>query len=171
MKALTFIWIICTAFCLDAAAQNNTNTFSLYHPEADALKEINEACAQAKKEGKHVFVQVGGNWCKWCRIFYNWSQNSPVIDSLINADYIELHVNYSKENKNPEAMKQLENPQRFGFPVFVILDADGKRIHTQNTAYLEHENGYSEKAVEEFLRQWNARSVTGEDYRRKGIGD
>ena len=35
-------------------------------------------------------------------------------------------INYSKENKNPETMALLEYPQRFGFPVLVVLDAAGK---------------------------------------------
>ena len=60
-------------------------------------------------------------------------------------------VNYSKENKNLAEMKKLEFPQRFGFPVFVILDSNGKRIHTQNSSYLEEGDGYSKKKVIDFL--------------------
>ena len=56
-------------------------------------------------------------------------------------------------------MKLLENPARFGFPVFVILDEQGKRIHTQNSAYLEEGKGYSEKKVAEFLNIWTPKAV------------
>jgi len=52
-------------------------------------------------------------------------------------------------------LKKLEYPQRFGFPVFVILDSNGKRIHTQNSAYLEEDKGYSRKKVLDFLNQWS----------------
>lgn len=51
--------------------------------------------------------------------------------------------------------KQSEYPQRFGFPVFVILDSVGKRIHTQNSAYLEEGEGYSKKKVLDFLTNWS----------------
>jgi len=34
----------------------------IYNPSADAKVEIQKAVAQAKLEGKHVLLQVGGNW-------------------------------------------------------------------------------------------------------------
>jgi len=146
-------------------AQSQDSLFAVYNPKADAMKDLNEAVKQANSEGKHVMVQLGGNWCKWCRMFYKWSSENKTIDSLLTADYIVLHSNYSKENKNLELLKRLDYPQRFGFPVFVILDGAGKRIHTQNTGYLEDGEGYSEKKVAEFLEQWNYASVNSDNYK------
>ena len=40
----------------------------VYNPTADAQTEIQKAVAQAKAEGKNVFIQVGGNWCPWMSI-------------------------------------------------------------------------------------------------------
>ncbi len=34
----------------------------IYNPSADAKADIQKAVTQAKKEGKHVLLQVGGNW-------------------------------------------------------------------------------------------------------------
>ena len=48
---------------------------------------------------------------------------------------------------------------RFGFPVFVILNEKGERVHTQNSAYLEKGEGYSEKEVVSFLNLWNKKAV------------
>jgi uncharacterized protein YyaL (SSP411 family) len=138
--------------------------FTVYNPAADAISDVNEAVVRAKKEGKHVFLQIGGNWCKWCRMFYHFSNENEKVDSLFKADYIIVHINYSKENKNGELLKRLAFPQRFGFPVFVILDASGNRIHTQNTGYLEEGEGYNEKKVVEMLRQWNPGALLPEKY-------
>jgi thioredoxin-related protein len=139
--------------------------FTVYNPEADAIAELNRAVSSAKISGKHVLVQIGGNWCKWCRMFYKWSHENKTIDSLITSDFVVLHANYSKENKNPELMKRLEYPQRFGFPVFVIVDGEGNRIHTQNTGYLEEGDGYSENKVAGFLKQWNVNAVKESSYK------
>ncbi|MBK9047940.1 MAG: hypothetical protein IPL74_15030 [Bacteroidetes bacterium] len=79
---------------------------------------------------------------------------TTTVDSIINTNCIVLHLNYSKENKNNEALNRLGKPQRFGFPVFVILDGSGNRLPTQNTGYLEEGEGYSEKKVIDFLQQW-----------------
>jgi hypothetical protein len=37
----------------------------LYNPDADAESDIRVAVSQAKTDGKHVFIQIGGNWCVW----------------------------------------------------------------------------------------------------------
>jgi uncharacterized protein YyaL (SSP411 family) len=99
-------------------------------------------------------VQVGGNWCKWCRMLNEFIENDSEIKELINANFVFIHLNYSPKNKNTESMVRLGNPQRFGFPVIVILDGKGQRIHTQNTAYLEKDNGYDRKKVLDMLKQW-----------------
>ena len=57
-------------------------------------------------------------------------------------------------------MKRLGYPERFGFPVFVILNEKGERVHTQNSAYLEKGEGYSEKEVVSFLNHWTKQAVT-----------
>jgi thioredoxin-related protein len=130
-----------------------------YDENIDAVKQINQAIKQANKENKYVICQVGGNWCKWCLMFTDFAENTKSIKQAIDKDFILIHVNYSKANKNPEAMKLLENPARFGFPVFVILDSNGKRIHTQNSAYLEKGEGYDEQKVLDFIKQWTPSAV------------
>jgi len=37
--------------------------FKLYKPEEKAEQEIERTIKQAKAENKHVFIQIGGNWC------------------------------------------------------------------------------------------------------------
>lgn len=149
-------------FLLFSNVNAQTEEFKIYNPLADGSLEINEAVTKANEKGKHVLVQVGGNWCKWCRLFYKWSHETTAVDSIINANYIVLHLNYSKENKNNEALNRLGKPQRFGFPVFVILDGSGQRLHTQNTGYLEEGEGYSEKKVIDFLQQWTPEALSKE---------
>lgn len=39
------------------------NAQKIYNPDANAKKDIENVIAKAKKEGKHVLIQVGGNWC------------------------------------------------------------------------------------------------------------
>ena len=138
----------------------------IYNPDADAIADINNAIAKAKSENKHVLIQVGGNWCKWCIRLHHFIEAHPALDSTIRADYVLIRVNYSKENKNPEAMKRLEYPQRFGFPVLVVLDGNGKRLHTQNTWYLEEEGTfYSEDKIKAFLKNWTVKAVSEDTYR------
>ena len=157
LLSLSFLLII-------AVSGKSQNTdFKVYSPDADATLQINEAVAKANAKGKHVLVEIGGNWCKWCRMFYKFSHETASVDSLLNAEYVVVYLNYSKENKNIEVLNRFGKPQRFGFPVFMVLDGSGTRIHTQNTGYLEDGEGYSEKKVLEFLNQWSP-SALSKDY-------
>ena len=64
-------------------------------------------------------------------------------------------------------MEKMDFPQRFGFPVFVILNGTGKRIHTQNSAYLEENEGYREKKVLEFFKQWAPAALDPASYSKE----
>ncbi len=146
-------------------ARSQDTTTNIYDPSIDAIQQIKAAVDLAKINNKHVLIQVGGNWCPWCIKLHHFIEDHAKIDSLINADYVFVLINYSKENKNPKAMQMLDYPQRFGFPVLVILDDEGKRIHTQNTLYIEEEKSYSEKEIINFLRAWNREAVDPENYK------
>lgn len=137
----------------------------LYNPQRDANKQIDSALSIAKMEGKHVLLQIGGNWCSWCIMLHKFYASESQIDSAIRANYVVAYINYSKENKNPVVLKRLEYPQRFGFPVLVILDADGRRLHTQNSAYLEEGKGYNKSKVLEFLKHWSPAALKPENYK------
>lgn len=132
---------------------------TIYHPEADAKADLAKAIELAKAGEKHIFITVGGNWCSWCVALDGFLKENKQLDSLIHADYIPLKINYSREVPNKEIMQILEYPNRFGFPVIVILDNNGKRIHTQNTAYLELGKSYDEKKLMEFFKAWNFTAV------------
>jgi thioredoxin-related protein len=138
----------------------------IYNPNADAKAEIASAVAQADSLGKNVFLQIGGNWCKWCLRFNKLCSTDSVIDTLLHNNFIVLHVNYSQENKNLDVLKTLDFPQRFGFPVIVILDSKGKRIHTQDTGLLESGEGYDREKVISFLRFWTPKTLNPKNYEK-----
>lgn len=138
-----------------------TEGVNIYNPNANAKEDIVSAVKKAKAENKQVLLQIGGNWCPWCVKLDGFMATDPQIDSLLKADYIRVMVNYSKENKNEEVLKTLGNPQRFGFPVLVILDQDGTRLHTQDSWYLEKEKYYDKEKLMHFLEMWSVGAVKG----------
>jgi len=127
----------------------------IYNPDADAKANIATAVERAKADNKHVLLQIGGNWCPWCIKLHKFIAADAQIDSLLTADYLRVMVNYSKENKNNAIMKELGNPQRFGFPVLVVLDGEGNHIHIQNSWFLEKEKSYDREKLMHFLKMWN----------------
>lgn len=163
-KAFTFILALMFGFQLSA---QTTTVEKPYHPDADAKKELAAAVAKAAQEKKHVFVMIGGNWCKWCLAFNSMVNNTPDVKKMLTDNYEVVHLNYSKENKNMDILAQLQHPERFGFPVFVILDGKGNLLHTQNSAYLEAKDssvGHDPQVVKKFLEGWTYKALDPATY-------
>jgi len=138
----------------------------VYDINADAKADIKSATELAQKEGKHIFLQIGGNWCPWCVKFHNFVNADSEITSFLKENYEVVKVNYDQEHKQEELLAELGFPQRFGFPVFVILDSNGKRIHTQNSAFLEKDKSYDHETVLRFLKNWSPTAINPESYKK-----
>lgn len=149
------------------ALSQDMATFKLYNPEANAKKEIDAAVKEAKEAGKQVLVQIGGNWCIWCARFNDFVTKDKSLDSLMNANYVVYHLNYSPENKNDELLKKYQFPQRFGFPVFIILNDKGDLLHTQTSWYLEAGKSYDKEKVTAFFTDWGTKAFDPAQYKEQ----
>jgi thioredoxin-related protein len=138
----------------------------LYDPELDGMEQVDKAVREAASANKHVFVQIGGNWCPWCIKFNNFVNDDQEIREYVDASYVVVHLNYSPENKNAACLERFGFPQRFGFPVFVILNGKGNRINTQNTVYLEEGKSYNRDKVLQFFKHWTTAAVSSESYKK-----
>ena len=164
----SLIILILSAFSILTFAQEKKLP---YDTTANVRDDIKMAVEKAKKENKHVMIQFGGNWCPWCIRFHAMVQNDHLLDSLMKADYIYVlaDVPRKKDQRDYELFRQYNYPNRFGYPVFVILDGNGKEIHIQDSGILEHctEKGYDTTKVVTFLRQWNVKALDPASYKTK----
>lgn len=137
----------------------------IYDPQANARADIEKALEKAMKENKHVLLMIGGNWCPWCVKLNGFILDDHQIDSTLKGNFVWVKVNYSKENKNLDLLKDLGFPQRMGFPVLVVLDQNGNRLHTQNSWYLEEDKSYDRKKLLAFLENWGPAALDPESYK------
>jgi len=126
-----------------------------YNEEEDAQAALDQRIAQAKKEGKYVFVQAGGNWCIWCLRFNDFVQQTPELKQLVDQNFVYYHLNYSQKNKNKAIFNAYTpNARNLGYPFFFVLDGDGKVTNILSSGELEEGKGYSlEKVKQMFLDQ------------------
>ena len=162
-KTLFVLTLIAISYGLQAQEKKK---ITLYNPDLDGMEQIDKAIKTASAAGKHVFVQVGGNWCGWCILFDKYVKEDQELKDFVDKNYVVVHLNMSPENKNEESLARLGYPQRFGYPVFVILDAKGKRLHTQNSALLEEGKGYNRKDVMGFFGSWTVEAVDPATYKK-----
>jgi len=163
---MKYVFLLLLSFSIAApVVQAQTHDLEhLYNPDANAKADIAAAVKQAAIEKKHVLLQIGGNWCIWCKRLYKFVNDDPALKQAQDKDYIVYHLNYSKENKNLPILKTLGFPQRFGFPVIVILDAKGNRLHTQNTGILESADSYDKQKLLDMYKQWSPAALDPVNY-------
>jgi thioredoxin-related protein len=162
---IVMIVLFTALFALTSNAQ--TALKKVYNEDINPIEQIDKAVAKAKSEGKFVICQVGGNWCPWCLRFADFITKDTTISKVIDESFVYIHVNYNPrksegEEKMQLAKKMLErlnNPARFGFPVFVVLDEDGKVIHIQDSSFLEEGQGYNQEKVLRFFKNWTPKAV------------
>ena len=167
MKRFLIIVMIAALFSASASAQ--TGLKKVYDEEINQLEQIDKAVAQAKREGKFVICQLGGNWCPWCLKFADYISKDSDITKIINDNFVYIHVNYNPRmaKSKDEAvakraaalMKRLDNAGRFGYPVFIVLDKNGKVIHIQDSSFLEEGEGYNKEKVLRFFKNWTPKAV------------
>ncbi len=164
MKRLLFISLFAvTAIMLNA----QTALKKVYNEDINPIEQIDQALFKAKVEQKHVVCQVGGNWCPWCLRFADFISRDSTTTRVIEESYVYIHVNYNPRKNEDSAhaqltqamLQRLGNPVRFGFPVFVVLNADGKVIHTQDSSFLEEGNSYNQEKVLRFFNCWTPKAT------------
>ena len=136
-----------------------------YNEKQEVRKDLKVALETAKKENKNILVQFGGNWCPWCLRFHALVNGTPRLDSLMKANYVYLLLNVPKEKdkRDYELFREFDYPNRFGYPVFVILDKSGKRLNTQDSDSFEYPDqkvkGYDTTKVARFLTMWTPKAL------------
>ena len=160
MKKHIILFMMVVTFAMNVNAQ----VAKVYDEKIDPMVQIDNALNVAKQTDKYVVAQVGGNWCPWCLRFADFIKKDTAIAKVINDNFVYIHVNYDPRNKavSPEKMlRRLGSPQRFGFPVLVVLDTDEKVIHIQDSSFLEEGKGYNQEKVLRFFSFWTPEAVTG----------
>ena len=165
MRSKLILSLLGLCFALTIDAQNDLK--KVYNEDINPIEQIDQAVLKAKTEGKFVICQVGGNWCPWCLRFADFITKDTTISNVIDESFVYIHVNYNPRKSEGEEkvqlakamLKRLDNPARFGFPVFVVLDEEGRVIHTQDSSFLEEGQGYDKEKVLRFFKNWTPKAV------------
>jgi thioredoxin-related protein len=124
-----------------------------YDPTRDASKDISEANAEAKRTGKRVLIQVGGDWASWCHTLDTFFETHTDLRELRDANYVTVDVNFSRENQNKKVLAQYG--QIIEYPHLFVTDADGKVLVSQWTSPFEKGETYDPEKFRAFLVEWS----------------
>ena len=123
-----------------------------FDPARDPVADLETAKVEARRGGKRILLDVGGQWCSWCHLLDAFVAGDAEIRSFRDANYVWMKVNYSEDNENAAFLSRF--PAITGYPHLFVLEADGQLLHSQFTGELEKGKGYDRGKFFAFLRQW-----------------
>lgn len=122
-----------------------------YDKHGDPTTDLDETLKQARTEGKRVMLQVGGDWCGWCKLITNYMDTNEKVHKILDDNFVVMKVTSPADNA--EAFLS-QYPSCEGYPHFFVLENDGTFLHSQGTAELEEGKGYNQERFVAFLEAW-----------------
>ncbi len=129
----------------------------LYPPDADAKADIRAALAKAAKEKKHVLVEFGALWCLDCHVLDN-AFKTPGTKDLLDENYVVVHVDVGRYDKNLDVAKQYKVPLEKGVPALAVLNARGKLLVSNRAGEFQGARRMTMAQVLDFLNEWRPRA-------------
>ncbi len=123
-----------------------------FDPSRDAEQDIDAGVAEAKRSGRRVLLDVGGEWCVWCKKLDQFFDDNQDVADFLHENFVLVKVNFSPENENERVLSRY--PEMQGFPHFFVLDDAGRLLRSQGTAELEEGDHHDRAKVLAFLRRW-----------------
>jgi thiol:disulfide interchange protein len=129
----------------------------IYDVRADGETLVGDALRRASAEHKRVIVDMGANWCIWCRRLHATFEGDPSVAAALDRGFVVVMLDVNTRNgtkRNAALVERYGNPTGHGIPVLVVLDADGKQLTTKDTGELEDGKGHSPAKIVQFLAAW-----------------
>jgi thiol:disulfide interchange protein len=151
------------AICISAAilpvvrcaAQTTNSSYQpvlTYDPARNPANDLKQAIAEAERTHRRILLDVGGQWCIWCKYLDQFFDSHPDLKAYRDKNYVWMKVNFSRDNENKDFLAQY--PSIPGYPHIFVLTSEGRFYHSQDTSPLEEGKGYSPERVKEFLEKW-----------------
>ena len=70
-----------------------------YDEAADASRQVAQAKARARAEGKRLLIDLGGNWCPDCRVLAG-IMALPEVAAFLRRHYVVVTVDVGRMDKN-----------------------------------------------------------------------
>lgn len=124
-----------------------------FDPLRVAADDLKIAVTKATAENKRIILDVGGEWCGWCRLMDNYLIKNVELGKLRDDNFVWVKINMSEENENKEFLAAY--PEIKGYPHLFVLEKDGKLLHSQDTSALEDGKSYNLQKFTDFLTKWS----------------
>jgi len=152
MRVLRTFLIILPFVFVSCRTESQYDPVTIFDPNRDPYQDLQHATIEAQRTERYILLDVGGEWCIWCKKLDTFFNENADIKTFLQANYVAMKVNYSPENKNEKFLAQF--PKIAGYPHFFVLNEQGQLIHSQETGSLESGDHHDRDKVLAFLKKW-----------------
>jgi thioredoxin-related protein len=125
----------------------------IYDDNANAKQEIQDALAKAQHEHKRVLLVFGANWCYDCHVL-DYRFHEPGIQPVVDKNYVVVHVDIGRGEKNVDLAQQYKIPLNRGVPAIAVIDKSGALLFSQQQGEFEKARSLPEQTIVSFLKTW-----------------
>jgi thiol-disulfide isomerase/thioredoxin len=147
LSAVCLLWLMAAAPVVPSAPA--TPVAHPYDETADAHAQVDAAFAEAKRSGRTVLLDFGGNWCPDCRILAGVLQEPPVADWVSNH-FVVVKIDVGRRTKNMDISQRYGVTVK-GVPTVLMVTSDGKLQNPDDPYGLADARSMSSQAVVDLL--------------------
>ena len=129
--------------------------YQLGSDEVATNAAVNAAFDRAKRNQTRVLVDLGGNWCGWCRILAS-VMDLPEARPFIAAHFEVVNVDVTSKkgppDRNIQILRRFNLSQDIAFPWLVVADANGTVL--TSSYEITDERHQTPQAMMNWLAQW-----------------
>lgn len=162
MKKLLLLSLLILVIILPGSfAKQKSKTGGRYTPvtkfdaSRDSENDLCDAIKEAKRSNRKILLDIGGDWCPWCRKLEKFFDENKDVSNYLNKHFVVVKINYDKEHKNEKFLSKF--PKVDGYPHLFVLSKKGKLLHSQNTGDLESGDHHDRDKVFSFLKKWGSK--------------
>ena len=122
---------------------------------AEVTAAIDAAFARAKASNKRVIVDLGGNWCSWCRSLaavMALPEVKPFMDANFEVVHVDVGIQKGEMDRRPEVLKRFGLAKIDGTPWLIVAEPDGTVLHSSYE--VTDDNHQTPPLMVEWLAKW-----------------
>jgi thiol-disulfide isomerase/thioredoxin len=125
-----------------------------YTEAANAVRQVAQARARARAEGKKLLIDLGGNWCPDCRVLAG-VMALPEVSAFLRRHYVVVYVDVGRLDRNAQIARAYGVPKVTGVPALLVVDPRTDRLLNAGRIFaLTDARNMTPQALADWLAQW-----------------
>lgn len=125
-----------------------------YDIERDPGRDALAAFALAQRTDRRVLIEVGGDWCYWCRVLERVLLAEPALSTRLHQQFVVLKVAVDEDHDGAAVLARY--PTADGYPYLYVVDPHGALLHAQDATGFVESGNYSAPRIDAFVSRWSS---------------